>query len=1014
MLSLFVVLFAAGSAFAALSEDIGDTLTVVSSTDITPSETEGYNYYQVVYIDGASSLGGELSTDFQARLGEVRWEVNTSGEVNLGPIAWTVRPYDVIIEGTLPAFDSSASVDVDGTYKNLYGLHVVAYASKEKRVTDDDGNESILTGEVSCDVDGTEDAGDGGLNIYVTKDPIGVDSRDIYTFTDLVSVDAASADGNISQIIVKNGYSVTVKFGSTYDSDSETTYMNAELPCESADGVATIASDYLNLPTWLKYEVVSFDESNYVKELRIFYSADEKPAMMGSVRIAAMPSSSVPNSDNSYNTKYTSYLDDSGNLTMGWFVFLPPAIWFDTWEVSCDAKYGTTTEVSRDLTYHAQTPVEVKFSPDISANVSIDWTATSKPTSDDENAGYITLKFTPVTPLITSYDTLMRVADSYDNYGFIHLVVNVTMDSMEITPVSNSITVDAGKSEDVVFTAANFNGKVISWDLGTIPDGITVTSSDSGDYGQTLTLTIAGVASGDYSFDVAAKDSFDRTASAVMYVKVQSPDLSGLKIEPASRSVTVIAGGNIVSVDFTVLDASGDVSWSFGRLPAGVTMVEANKSGDKVTFGVRASADAALGSHDVTITASDDRKTGTATLTITVTRSSEPVLRVTPSTRSVTVQAGGSAVNASFDVADFRGNVAWSYGTLPSGVTLSTANTRVGTQGIMYAVRAASTARAGSYSVTVTASDDVKTAAATLSITVTSASPVSASLTVSPSAPTVTVAVGASQNVTLTASNNSGLVTWTAGTPAGGFTIEPATDTSYATRDMTTMIYTVTGVTAGSYSVTVTATDTAGKTAASTIGVTVTSGSAERDVDINPTISITETLITTVKQAITSLFGIDLSGKSVVKLQQGLIGGSLKANVATANVVRFSEIRVSQDNVYVFGVPADNLTAGYKLSWDVVVSNAANDELIEASAAETGAVFLDGNGNVITTVPANKVIDVAAYFEANKTYTAQVTATPQESGADTGVSSASSGCTAGFGAMVSMLAAAFFISKKRS
>ena len=791
----------------------------------------------------------------------ISWEIVPSEDITW--LTWTLGSKDVEIEGRLPAYSASGT--------NVYTLHVIAHYLS--------GDTTLYSKDVNA-----------GSGLAIT-----VDSGDpVVVSPDIVSIDATSG----SSFDVTTSYDVTVTFLTSGD-----TFL-AKL--NSAD------VSKINLPRWLTY--ASTTSGDYVKTLRIFYSADKEPAngTLGSVRIPVTLSDDKT-VDIGWNIKYVTSSSSS------------TAISFDvTGSYDITAVYGETTVVSKDFTYHYQAPVSIVFSPDISADVTIKATSTDAATSDDANAGYITLSVTPLKPLIATYSTDMILTDANSNTAKVTLYINVSMDKMYVSADVASLTVDAGKSADVTFTAYNFNGKVVSWDLGTIPSGITVTtSSDSGDYGETLTLTIVGQASGDYSFDVAAMDSSDRTASMTMYVTVLSPDVPrpgvpGLKVDPVSKSITVQAGGAIVNVDFKALDASGDVAWSVGTLPAGISMVPANESGDTVTYGVRASADAALGQKTVTITASDDAKTATATLYITV----------------------------STDAA-------------PAG-----------------------------------------------------------SLTISPSAPSVTVAVGATQNVSLTASGNSGLVTWTAGTPTGGFSIAPATDTSYATQDMTTMVYTVTGATAGSYSVTVTATDTANHSATATINVTVTGGGTtptKTDVDIDPSVTITDLLISTLRSALGQLLGFDISGVPVRKLSEGLISGSLTADVSTANSVIFDPIVVSEDGIYIFGVPTTNLTPGYVLHYSAVVTTAADDELIEASAEEEAGVFIDNDGNKIETVPSNGGVNLAAYFEAGKTYNVAVTAVAPSTDPDEyGVGSASGGCSAGLGAIVSALAAAFFISKKRS
>lgn len=898
MLSVFAVLFAVSSAFAFTSADLTAASFDVVATNENPATMEGYSYYQTVVASWdqskLSSKDVTISWDVHADTGEDYTDIDF--------LTWTLNSFDVEIEGVLPAYVDEAS----------YLLHVIAHVYS--------GDKWVYSRDVSDNA---------GLDITVEEDPIPAASHDIYNFTsDLVSVDATSADGNI--YTVTDGYSVTITFA-TQTSGDEGTLPHAELAYDAdTKGVA----EGLYLPSWLAYEATPDTEDAYVTKLRIFYSADTKPeaGTEGSVRIVTSLSSGFSSAD--LITKYADYMADSsdGSLVMGWEVSISPAISFDVTEASYDIKYGTSTDVgSADLVYHYQTPVSVTFSPDISADLSIDWSYTESVDTANAKEGYITLTVTPVTPLATTYSTDMIVTDSYDNTATVTLYFTVSMDAMYISPdvASASVTVDTGKSADVTFTAYNFNGKVLSWDLGTIPSGITVTSSDSGDYGEMLTVTVIGQLSGDYSFDVKATDSFDRTASTVMYVKVLSPDVPGpgglgLKVDPVSKSITVKAGGDIVDVTFRALDASGDVAWSFGTLPDGVTMVEANASGDR------------------------------------------PV---------------------SFD------------------------------NSVTYGVRAASTVAARSYNVTITASDDVKKATATLTIIVSSDVVPPASLTISPSAPSVSVAVGASTNVTLTASNNSGLVEWTLGTVPSGVTVAVATDTSYATQYMTTMVYTVTGVTAGSYSVPVTAKDAGGNTATATISVTVTGsggGGSTPTITPTPTFSLTEAVQSKIRNALIAALGSIISSSTrVVTLPASAFTGEPRAVGTTA--IYLPEIRVSEDAIYVFNVNVATFTTGYTMVWEVTVASSETDELIQASAEEKNAIFLNDDGDIITTVPANKSVNVAAYFEAGKTYSPVIraTATAPDTG-KTGVGSSSGGCSAGLGALVSVLAAAFFISKKRA
>ncbi len=934
MLSVIAVLFAASSAFAVLSAD--DTLTLATDeegTYYTENFTEGYNYIQRVYVD---------STDLIGKLDSVTWDVyadNASDDVSW--LTWSANSFDVILEGRLPAYSED---------KSTYIIHVVAYTSQDI-VSDDDAG-TVVTTTISADIN------DSGLEITVEAGSVPIASRDIAIFSDLVSVDYASSDRGLSK--ATNNYSVTVNFLTTtqqiyqaeLDADENPTGVYNLTSAEGDIFVnAQLASDddlpgKINLPSWLKYKVLSAaydlvsgdegytseDTTPYVRSLRIFYSSDRTPAANapGAVYITTVPSSTPVSKDKdeyaegtTYETKYEAY---SGEIIMGWTVdyYAIPAVSVDLASYDITVKYGTSADigVSGDtpIYFYKQVPISITFSPDISADVAItaSWDVLS---SDTDNAyGKITLNVEPLTPLITTYSTDMIIKDSYDNTAAIMLYINVSMDAMFISPdTSASVNVDVGASKDVSFIAYNFNGSVKSWDLGTIPSGITVTPvtglANATKYNERIVYTVAGVTEGRYSFDITAVDSSDRSADITVSVTVSPrpvPPAPGVSfsISPASTTVTVAAGAS-KDVSFTASNNSGDVKWSLGTVPSGVT--------------------------------------------------------VAPSASAYATQ----------------GNTRMVYTV--TGVT------------------------SGDYTVTVTATDSAgRTSNSTMNITVTATA-----LSISASPSSVTVEEGSTANVTLTATGNSGLVTWTLGSQPSGALVTPT-----ASQTGTSAAYTVAGVTAGSSSsFTVTATDAAGNTDSATISVTVTpkGGGETGGINPKPRIDVTSgTIQSTIRQALFAKMGSVVSGLDIAELPDTAMSSTAVTRVGTT-AVYLPAITVTETKVYVFGVSLDNLPVNYILGWDSNVSSSSTGERLEASAEEEDAVFIKDDGEETTTVPSSKHVNVAAYFEAGKTYEPIITAAePSTSGEEYGVGSSSGGCSAGLGAIVSALAAAFFISKKRS
>lgn len=499
-----------------------------------------------------------------------------------------------------------------------------------------------------------------------------------------------------------------------------------------------------------------------------------------------------------------------------------------------------------------------------------------------------------------------------------------------------------------------------------------------------------------YSTDIFVTDEGGYRAAMTLYISV---DMKPIAVTPESASVSVITG-RAVDVSFTVENASGVASWNIGTVPAGVK-VEPSNTPHMTQYHITellTVTGITAGTYSVDITATDEAgRSDTGTLVITVTSED---MRITPPTASVTVTRGGSAETVRFTASNNGGNVTWSYGTLPAGVTLTPANAASTNNTIAeYAVAATSSATAGNYSVTVTATDSAnRTATATLSITVNSHdTPTPLQLTVTPSSQTVAVEVGKSKSVSFTASNATGTVTWSVGTVPAGVTVTGSGGT-----------FTVTGVTVGEYTVTVTATASNGS-ASARITISVSNGVKELD----HRLSLTETTMSKARQALIAKLGSRITSTTeVAELPDSAMGTSGISYVSTTTV-NLPEIIVTEAKIYVFGVDVSNLPVGWTLSYSSNATRITTGEYVSTAETDATAIFLDDSGNEITTVPENKHVNVAAYMEPGNIYEPSITATAESESTITGVGESNGGCSAGLGAMVSVLAAAFLVSKKR-
>ena len=96
-------------------------------------------------------------------------------------------------------------------------------------------------------------------------------------------------------------------------------------------------------------------------------------------------------------------------------------------------------------------------------------------------------------------------------------------------------------------------------------------------------------------------------------------------------------------------------------------------------------------------------------------------------------------------------------------------------------------------------------------------------------------------------------------------------------------------------------------------------------------------------------------------------------------------------------------------------ASASNAQVMPSvSAAEDYAVeyvFLDDDGNEVSTVPPNRHVNVAAYLEPGYVYSPVIT-TSGNSSEIAGVGSSSGGCSTGFSAAILLAGLAIVMRKK--
>jgi uncharacterized membrane protein len=397
----------------------------------------------------------------------------------------------------------------------------------------------------------------------------------------------------------------------------------------------------------------------------------------------------------------------------------------------------------------------------------------------------------------------------------ITLPLTVIIVGPDLTAAQGSGSVLAGATGNFNFTTADLYGfsSDIGFTITGLPSGVTaafspstITAPGAGATQMALTLTSA-VTGGSYPLTITATGG-GVTKTAKFTLDVPDFTISG----PASTKV--FAGGTSqLSLTLTLVPGSAfssSIALSIAGLPSGVTATFAPTSvvapgAGASTLTITASAATALGQTTPVITAKGGGITHTLSLPLTV--APAPTFTMTESQSSHVVKAGFSAL-VSFSIAvlnGFNSAVAFSVAGLPTGVTATFSPTSIGAPGsgsTMMTLTLASTAAAGSYPLTITATGGGVTKTATFTLNVpnfTLSIPATARLLPAGSTPlSVATAVvgGFSNSVALSIT----------GLPTGvTATFAPATIATPGSGASTLTLAASSAAKAGTYSLTVTA-----------------------------------------------------------------------------------------------------------------------------------------------------------------------------------------------------------------
>ena len=114
------------------------------------------------------------------------------------------------------------------------------------------------------------------------------------------------------------------------------------------------------------------------------------------------------------------------------------------------------------------------------------------------------------------------------------------------------------------------------------------------------------------------------------------------------------------------------------------------------------------------------------------------------------------------------------------------------------------------------------------------------------------------------------------------------------------------------------------------------------------------------------------------------------------------------------GVSLDALNVGDPIFLDMTMTpKTATDSVKTSENYDGDYTFLDDSGEEVSTVPANKHVNLATYLEPNYVYSPVISTSDTSTGGQMAVSSSSGGCSAGISFAGLILLAGLAITKLR-
>ena len=423
----------------------------------------------------------------------------------------------------------------------------------------------------------------------------------------------------------------------------------------------------------------------------------------------------------------------------------------------------------------------------------------------------------------TSTITITGTSGSLSHTTTVSLTVSVPPNfSLSASP--SSLTVAQGFSGSSAITVAPLNGfsGSVSLSASGLPSGVTASFNPaSATTTSSLTLTAsASAATGTSTVTITGTSgSLSHTTTVSLTVSATAtPDFS---LSASPSSLTIVQGSNGSSTISVAPQNgfNGSVSFAASGLPSGVTATfNPSSATTSSSLTLTASTTATTGTSTITITGASGSLSHTTTVSLTVSVPANFSLSASPNSLTVAQGTSGSSTITVAPLNGFSGSVSLSASGLPSGVTASFNPASATTTSSLMLMVGATTAT-GTSTVTITGTSGTLSHTTTVSLTVPS------TLTAAPTALSFNYLVGSPTPgpQAISVSGGPPALSFTASVSGGTWlSAGPLSGTTPGTVNVTVNPG---GLTAGSYTgtVTITSAGAAGSPQMIPITLTVTS-----------------------------------------------------------------------------------------------------------------------------------------------------------------------------------------------